>query len=82
MVERRRVHSWLEINEQAALESVLGSSTLLNRNKEMASWVIAADFGLYVENVLPLEESRQTHGKANGVNPDVDPRILLRGGRR
>jgi hypothetical protein len=44
------LHLWfghgLEINEHAALESVLGRSSLLYRNIEMADGVIAADFVL------------------------------------
>ena len=38
----------------------------------MAGWVVAADFILYEENVLPLEETRQTQVEPESVRPDVN----------
>jgi hypothetical protein len=70
-----RVHprDTLEISKQAALNPKLGRSSPLEGNIKMTSWIIGTDLILYVQDVLQLQESHQTHIEPDGVGPDVDP---------
>ena len=57
----------LEINEQAACHTVLCGSPRGYRDKEVPGRIVAADFVLDVQDVLPLQESRKADVKPDHI---------------